>query len=355
MTEAQRTEAQRTEAQRQSQPLDLVHKLIDLNRSSEQNFFTTAEQIDNRAVKLLLKAYAQQQAEFARQLQQTLPTEDERGTSWPVSREQSKSVALEDDAVDESMITPGFLHRGWLNLRAALVIRRQWRQRVALSDLLEQETTIVNTYAQRTNRLQDAHLALMLSEQDEQIRATHNQLKLLVKGDAPRLVLRLFDQNEPAQQVVQQLQRITAPEEIVTVPITEVPVYYNEKQAHPRNQRETLVTGALLGALFGGILGAIFGLFQVVALPGVGGIFTSSPIGTIGEVTFYGASTGLIFGLIFSTLIARNTEETDTYLYSDSLAQGDTLVAVFTNEKQVAKIERAIGLRREHEIEPMPA
>ena len=248
-----------TEEQRQSsRSVELVRKLIDLNRTSEQNFFTTAEQIDNRAVKLLLKAHAQQQAEFARQLQQTLPTENERDTSWFGSRDKSEPVSIEDDTVDESMATPGFLHRGWLNLRAALVIRRQRRQRVAISDLLERETTIVNTYAQGINQLNDEHLALLVSEQYEQIRATRNQLKLLVEGDAPRLVLRLFDQRESAQQVVQQLQRITAPEEIVTVPITEVPVYYNEEQAHPRNLRETLMTGALLGALFGAILGAIY-------------------------------------------------------------------------------------------------
>ncbi len=349
-----------TEEQKQSSrsielALEFVHELIELNRTSEQNFFTAAEQIDNRAVKLLLKAYAQQQAEFARQLQQTLPTEDERGTSWSVSRDKSKSVALEDDTADESMVTPGFLQRGWLNLRAALVIRRQRRQRVVIRDLLARETAIVNTYAQSVNQLKDEHLALLVSEQYEQIRVTHNQLKLLVEADATRLVLRLFDQSGPAQQVVQQLQRITAPEEIVTVPITEVPVYYNEDQAHPRNQRETLVTGALLGALFGGILGAIYGIFQVVALPGVGGNFTATPAGTIGEVALYGAIIGMIFSLIFSLLIARNTAEIDTYLYSDSLAQGNTLVAVFTNEEQVAKIERAIGLRREHEIEPMAA
>lgn len=347
-----------TEEQMQSsRPLELVRKLIDLNRTSEQNFFTTAEQVDNRAVKLLLKAYAQQQAEFARQLQQTLPSLGDK--QRPYSTLGTVST-VEEATADEAVATSGFLHRGWLNLRAALVIRRQHRQRVAIRDLLANETTLLDTYAQnvnqqRANQLADQHLALLLSEQYEQIRATHNQLKLLVEPDARRLVLRLFDQAEPAQQAVQQLQSITAPEEIVTVPITELPVYYNEAQAHPRNQRETIMTGALLGALFGGILGAVYGVFQVLVMPGIGGFFTSTPIGLIGEVALYGAVTGMLFSLIFSLLIARNTEETDTYLYTDSLVQGNTLVAVFTRKDQVAKIERAIGLRREHEIEPMPA
>ena len=82
---------------------------------------------------------------------------------------------------------------------------------------------------------------------------------------------------------------------------------------------------------------------------------STTPVGIIGEIALYGAVTGMFFSLIFSALIARNTEESDIYLYTDSLAQGNTLVAVFTNEKQVTKIEQALGLRHEHEVEPMPA
>jgi len=333
----------------------LVGELIELNRASEQNFFTTAEQVDNRAVKLLLKAYAQQKAEFARQLAQTLPTTDERGMNHPLHTATEPTTDPADLADEEPPVGSGFLNRGWLNLRAALVIRRQWRQRVAIKALLENEQALLARYKEESHQLENEQLALLLVKQREQTETTYRQLKLLAEPNAPRLVLRLFDQSAPAQQVVERLQRIISPEEIVAVPITEVPVYYKEAQAHPRNQRETVVTGALLGALFGAILGAIYGVFQAVALPELNGFFTTTPIGLVGEVALYGALIGMVFSIIFSLLISRNTEETDSHLYTDSLVQGNTLVAVFTNKDQVAKIERAIGLRHEHEIEPMAA
>lgn len=332
-----------------SEATQIVENLIELNQTSERNFFAAAEQMDNRAVKLLLKAYAQQHATFARHLEQTLPN-----TGNPIGA--SASTAKQQQATDDDVNAISFLQRGWLNLKAALIVRRQRRQRIVINDLLSNEDPLLTAYAQSVNQWRDEGLAALVEEQYAQIRTEHEQLRLLVEQDAPRLVLRLFDQAQPANQVVERLQAITSAEEkIVTVPIDEVPVYYNEVTAQPRNIRETVVTGGLLGAVAGGILGAIYGIFHALTVPEISGLFTTTPAGIIGEVALYGAFIGSFFSVIFSALISRSATEIDTYLYNDSLKQGNTLVAVFTNAQRVGQIEQAIGLRHEHEVEPIPA
>jgi hypothetical protein len=199
-------------------------------------------------------------------------------------------------------------------------------------------------------------LAALIEEQYAAIRAAHSQLKLLVDKNAPSLVLRLFDTAQPTEPVIEQLSAITAPtSDVITVPIRQVPVYYNDQQARPRSIRETVITGGILGTIAGGLLGAIYGSFHAITAPGLDGFLTTTPAGIIGELALYWALFGLLFAMIFSALIARSTEETDSYLYNESLRQGKTLVAVFTDEQHRAKVEQVLGLRHEHEIEPAPA
>lgn len=310
--------------------------LIQINNESKRNIYAAAEQIENRALKLLLKAYAQQRARFARELQQ--------------------DGARADDSSPQSRFSPGFFQRGWRDLRAALLIRRQRRHRILSADLEELETNTLQAYAKAAASDLPGALRTVVDRQYEQVRTVHNRLSMLAKQLEQRVALRLFNEDEEAQQVVARLKQTgISPSELIVIPIEEITVYKDDEQARSRATREAVVTGVLLGAIAGGLLGLIYGAFQRFYFPELNGFIATTPFTIMLEIGLYGAIIGAFFSLIFSTLIASSAAETDAYLYEDSFQRGDTLVAVFANTTNFSEVERIIGLQHEHEIEPVAA
>lgn len=318
----------------QSTLTDVIHVL----EASERNLYTAAEQTENRAAKLLLKAYAQQRAYFVQQL---------RGFAAQLQEEPSP-VTTSDPG--------GFLRRGWSELRAAMTIRRQHRQRLLLQDLLPYEETTLNTIAQAQAKGLPTAIDEVIRQQHEQLRKSYRRLEILAGQSQQQLVLRLFDRAEQAEKAVNHLEENgIAADDIAVTTMEAVPVYAEEHQARPHATGEAILTGSLLGLLFGAVLGVIYGFFHISLFPELNGLFATEPLGILIEMSLYWALTISGFSLIFSALISRNAAEIDTYLYQDSFQHGNRLVAVFAKPKDVSKIERIIGLRHEHEIEPVAA
>lgn len=328
--------------------MDLVHRLITSNHESERNFFSAAEQAENRGVKLLLKAYAQQRVEFARQLQGAteVAVEPQRLQSDPTQQTENQGASA------------GFFRRGWVSLTSAMVIQRQHRQQTLISDLLRSEADIVNLYESAMNQTaSDGTLRGLIEQQQAQIRIAYENLGTLAKEDNRRLVLRLFNEKQTADQAVRRLQEtVKADDKIVEIPIETVPVYYNNQQEQNRSTREAIVTGGLTGAIFGGVLGMIYGIYHWIALSDIlPGFLATTAAGVIWELALYGALLGLLFSVIFSAFVTRNNEEIDDYLYAEGIREGNVLVAVFADKAEAAIVRRTIGLKHEHEVEPVPA
>lgn len=319
-------------------PQTLIDQLILVNQESKRNFYTAAAQVENRATKLLLKAYAQERARFIRELQQSRPHPEA--------------------AVTETIPAPAgsFFQRGWLELKAALVIRRQRRHRLLLAELQQMETHTIDAYASVATAALPDPLRALVERQYERVRAVHRWVTLLSQQQERQVAVRLFDRWEEAEQAIGRLAQMGIPRgELAIVPVDDIATYANDQGARPRTTREAIVTGGLLGFLAGGALGLIYGSFHRTIFPDVSGFLTSNPTGIMWEVALYGAIIGLIFALIFSTLIATSAAETDAYLYEESFQQGNTLVAVATDAVNRREVERAIGLKHEHEIAPMTA
>ena len=212
-----------------------LNALIQINNESKRNIYAVAEQIENRALKLLLKAYAQQRARFAHELQRD-------GTQA-------------DDSSLESSFSSGFFQRGWLDLKAALLIRRQRRHRILLSELAELETNTLQAYAKATATDLPVALRSMIDRQYEQVRTVYNRLELLAKQLEQRVALRLFNEDQEAGQVVARLEQMGIPSsELIVIPVEDIAIYQDDEQARPRAKREAIITGVLLGAIAGGAL-----------------------------------------------------------------------------------------------------
>ena len=312
-----------------------VTHLIQLSNESKRNFYAAAEQVENRALKLLLKAYAQERARFVGELQQSIA--------------QSAQPAPAGNPLS-------FFRRGWLDLKAALVVRRQRRHRLLLAELEQLESQTVSTYAKAAIQELPSGVRAIVERQYERIRTIHNRLDVLSKKLERRVALRLFDRVEETDQAIARLAQLGIPRsDLAIIPIEQIAAYSNEQKARPRATREAIITGGLLGLLAGGALGLLYGSFHRFYFPELDGYLTTTPTGTMLELGLYGAIIGLLFALVFSTLIASSAAETDAYLYEDSFQNGDTLVAVFTDQANITQVEQTIGVMHEHEIEPVLA
>lgn len=312
-----------------------VNHLIQMSNESKRNFYAAAEQVENRALKLLLKAYAQERARFVGELQQSIA--------------QSAQPASVSNPLS-------FFRRGWLDLKAALVVRRQRRHRLLLAELEQLESQTVSTYANAATQELPSGVRTIVERQYERIRTIHNRLDVLSKQLERRVALRLFDRVEETDQAIARLAQLGIPRsDLAIIPIEQIAAYSNEQKARPRATCEAIITGGLLGLLAGGALGLLYGSFHRFYFPELDGYLTTTPTGTMLELGLYGAIIGLLFALVFSTLIASSAAETDAYLYEDSFQNGDTLVAVFTDQANINKVEQTIGVMHEHEIEPVLA
>lgn len=315
-----------------------VEQLMQVNQESKKNFYATAAQIENRATKLLLKAYAQERARFVRELQASLQN--------PATQEVDAPTAP----------TGGFFQRGWLALKAALVIRRQRRHRLLLAELAQLEANTVDVYTKALTTALPAAVRSLVERQHERVRIVYKWVTRLSQQREEQVTVRLFDHWEEAEQAIGRLAQLGIPRsELAIVPIEEIAVYANEETARPRVTREAIITGGLLGLVAGGLIGLIYGFFHRTVFPEISGFIATSPNGVVLEIAFYGALIGLFFSLVFSTLIASSAAEIDTHLYEESFQAGDTLVAVAADATNIREVERVIGLKHEHEIAPMAA
>ena len=315
-----------------------LEQLMQVNQESKKNFYATAAQIENRATKLLLKAYAQERARFVRELHASPQNSATQEVGAPTAP------------------TGGFFQRGWLALKAALVIRRQRRHRFLLAELAQLEANTVDVYTKALTTALPAAVRSLVEQQHERVRIVHKWLIRLSQQHEQQVAVRLFNQWEEAEQAIGRLAQLGIPRsELAIVPVEEIAVYANEDKARPRMAREAIITGGLLGLLAGGILGMTYGFFHRTLFPDINGFITTSPNGIVWEIALYGALIGLFFSLVFSTLIASSAAEIDTHLYEESFQAGDTLVAVAADAANIREVERVIGLKHEHEIAPMAA
>ncbi|MBX3014288.1 MAG: DUF2383 domain-containing protein [Caldilineaceae bacterium] len=313
-----------------------INQLIHANTESKRNFYAAAAQMENRAIKLLLKAYAQERAGFVGEL------EARTGSG--------------DDGKAHSAYSPGFFQRGWLDLKSAMVVRRNRRHRLLLEELYQLETDTVALYAKATAASLPADLHAVVTRQAERVRIIHQRVGLLGEELERRIAVRLFNQDEDVEQSLARLQTMgIPPHEISVIPIERIAAYStaSTERARPRVTREAILTGGLLGLVAGGLLGLLYGSFHRAYFPELGGLLATTATGVLWEMSLHGALIGLVFSLIFSTLIASSAAETDAYLLDDSFQNGDTVVAVFADPRQIDKVERTIGLMHEHEIKPV--
>jgi uncharacterized protein (TIGR02284 family) len=291
-----------------------LNRLIRIARDGEQGFCVAAENVPNRGLKLMLKSFAQQRADFAEEL-----AAEVRRTGGP-PRDRGSFLAG--------------VHRGWINIKAAMTIDPRKTEQVVLSEALRGERVAQRTYAQAQGRIDSGDSKELIERQAASVASVASQIERLAGRSGIRLMVKLFNEPAGAEEAVRLLRQQGFPDEAIRkVELREALSVDSTK----RQQQQTVAESAKAGALLGLAVGVVVGLAAGIGAEIVPGMDLGMEMGLMGRLAVSAAVGGgigaLLVGLI-GAVIGRGVVEEDHYLHDDGLLYGRTLLFVETDTAQ---------------------
>jgi uncharacterized protein (TIGR02284 family) len=298
-----------------TQTVNELNRLIRICIDGEAGFLVVSESVRNRGLKALFKTYAQQRSQFADML-----------------KEEVKKLGG-TPRMEGTM--PASLHRGWINIKAAMTIGQYSTENVALSESERGERTAVRTYEKVLAGSLPADIKTLVQDQHYAIKGVHAQIQQMQGRSGSRMVVRLFDGEEAAEAAVSALTEAGFnSDSIQKIDVDQVVSVYEEHGARSATT-ESAAAGAFGGTLLGAGLGLIFGLATLfVPEINVMGMGDMGPVPTLIVGILLGAGVGAGFGVLFGGLIGSGTAEEDKYLYAESVAEGRVLLTVEADSKR---------------------
>lgn len=271
--------------------------------AGEKGFEVVAANVSNRGLKVLLKSYAQQRASFVIALQDEIKA---LGGSWS----ERRSVR-------------GVIHRGRINIFAALTIGPLNVEKVVLKEARRGENAVVKAYENVLDKELPASTRELLSRQLEAIRATREEVELLIGNAEKQLVVRLFDTVADAELAGERLEAAGFQRgDISAVSMNDLEFYEGEGS----KVDETVISGAFGGALWGTLIGVIAGV-TATFVPQM----TGDPMVIWGGTTLAGLVFGALFGAILGLWIGLGISEADVYVYDNCVRFGAILLRLLTS------------------------
>lgn len=286
-----------------------LNRLYSLCRDSENGFLVAAENVRNRGLKAILKTCALERAEFANAL--------------------DAALQAQGGAVTNSGSKLAMLHRGWIDLKAAMTFGPDSTERVVLAESLLGERVAVRRYQKALAQPLSAPVRELLEFQYQRIITVCDQLIALVGDKRERLVVRLFDRDEDVKEARHALTEAGFAAETIETSQMNSAIRVYERQPQRNTVVETLLAAALLGAGIGGVIGLVVGISMIFARGSVLS-FTAPILISLAIAALVGAMIGVgILGAL-GILIGAGISEEDRYLYRDGVQHGHTLMRVLT-------------------------
>ena len=310
-----------------------LNRLYRLCQAGARGFEVVAENVSNRGLKVLLKTYGQQRAQFARELEEAI---------HDLGGETSRRRSIR-----------GIVHRGRIDIKATLTIGQQDVENVVLKEAMLGESAAVRAYQRALQNDLPAEIKTMLEQQAREIQAVSDQVALLSGRSGRRLVVHLFDSDEALEDAVEALQENGfSTDHLDTLTLDEVTGVY-EGEVGATSIDETIVSGAVGGAIFGSIFGAVAGIGNLL-FPGLASMMQVDAPSAWALVALAGTVIGALFGVILGFLVGLGVAEEDRYLYDDSLKHGAKLMMLETESDRAREATQLLhrmpaGARRRAE------
>ncbi len=238
-----------------------LRRLYQIADAGEKGFATAAVNMPAPALKILFKLYAQQRLTFKLELQAELNRLGVTG--------MPRASLL------------GAVHRGRVAIFAGMSTDRKGQEGVILKEAALGERVALRAYRSALEKDLPAEARALVERQLAEVQKVSEMVRCLRADERRREAVRVSPNHQEAGRAVQALvQAGFRPEELETQAIHSAMLYQGKGATLP----ETLLSGAVGGALWGGLMGAVagVGVIQSISLAGawaVAGIWLLAALG----------------------------------------------------------------------------
>jgi uncharacterized protein (TIGR02284 family) len=297
----------------------ILKKLYRIAEAGEKGYATAAVNMPYSGLKVLLKSFAQQRANFKEEILAVLRRyggESQPGTS-----------------------IPGIIHRGRVAIFAGMSIERDRQVRVILKEALVGERVALREYEKALREDLPGEVREMVQRQLDEMKQVVDQVEMLRGRAGKRVSVGLFDSPNSAEQAIQKLRSTgidTSTVEITTLDDS------HEYQGAGATVMETAASGAFGGALWGGLTGILVGYGAVQSTHPAGAPlsqwFVTWLIAALGFM-----AVGALIGLVLAIFIGSSVSEGDKFHYNKILQHGDLLVRIESDEARAAEAAKILA------------
>ena len=142
----------------------ILNDLIQTCKDGQEGFLTAAENVAAHDIKALFNEYSLQRAKFVGEL-------------------QTAAFELGNSDPEDASTVPGAVHRGWINLKSAIV---HGDAHAILLECERGERSAVCDYNKVLKLEVPANIREMLSRQHTSIVAAHERVRVLADAGAPK-------------------------------------------------------------------------------------------------------------------------------------------------------------------------
>jgi uncharacterized protein (TIGR02284 family) len=285
---------------------EALSRIYRIAEAGEKGFATAAVNMPDPGLKVLLKYFAQQRANYKGEILAELQRLDQNGKPWSS--------------------LPGMIHRGRMAIFAALVEKEE-REKVILDEVARGENVAWRVYQSVLDGPLPAQTRAMLARQMEEIRQVREQIDLLRGKTGKQMVLKLYPGENEAGAAIQTLQETGLAVEIIQrVDLKKAGLY----SGGGATLLETLLSGAFGGALWGGLVGILvgFGVTQTIypppaSLAAMLWMWIPAALGCLLAGAFL--ATGLVL------FIGLGISEEDNFRFNEILKQNPVLLGTLVN------------------------
>ncbi len=280
--------------------LEGIFRIVE---AGEKGYAVSAANVNNPGLKILFKSYAQQRARYKEDVLANLKR-------------------LGGDAKPRSSFR-GILHRGRMDIFAAMSAGNEEREKVVLKEITVGEQAAVRTYERALAEPLPADTVDMLKRQFAEITVVAQRIKLMRGHEGKRLLVRLFNTDENVDGAIRELR--SAGLYLDTLERMPIPIATDLYNGRGTTVFETSLSGAAGGALWGSLIGALAGF-------GADSAANLAPLGALPAqhiwplIALAGIGGGGLVGSLLGAAIGLGISEADDYLYAQSKDYGKVIL-----------------------------
>ena len=286
----------------------VLHNLYKILEAGEKGYATAATNVHRPGLKILFKRFAQQRSAFKNEVLSALHT-------------------LEGDKKPASSI-PGMVHRGRVAIFAAMTIEKDKQEKVILKEIALGEGVAIRSYARALASDLPPQIHEMVERQSEAIRKAREQISLLYGKDGKKLVVHLYNTENDAGKAIQLIKETDTTAEVIQQITLKDADLYSGKGA---TVLETVLSGAVGGALWAGLTGILVG-FGVVQSLGQATAELPVMLGTWLLVALGFMLLGIFISSVLALFIGLGIHEDDLYQYREIVDNYQILVNMLVDQ-----------------------